>query len=101
MTRPRNFAVSVLGVMVTALLGSGVGPAGAHPDAGPEHCWFGGGIHGRADCQERADADWEGLSMKQQESIRATGLTGTRLDQLVIDFRQATLDAAGSSCPRA
>jgi hypothetical protein len=84
-----------IGLMAAALLAAGVRPAAAHPYAGPSACWVDDELLGPADCQARADADWEGLSSEEQEAIRATGLSGTEQDQLVIDFRQAKLDAAG------
>lgn len=83
-------------MMVAALWTvAGGAPALAHPPPRPGHCWVDGEVVGARDCQERADADWEGLSAEEQEAIRATGLVATEQDQLVIDYRQAKLDAAG------
>ena len=76
-------------------MASGVS-AFAHPPARPGECWVNDELLGAADCQMRADADWEGLSGEEQDSIRDTGLHGTEQDQLVIDYRQAKLDAAAS-----
>jgi hypothetical protein len=74
---------------------AGGAPALAHPPPRPGECWVNGELLGARDCQARADADWEGLSSEEQEAIRATGLVSTEQDQLVIDYRQAKLDAAG------
>ncbi len=93
-----------LAVLVAALWSVAVeAPALAHPPPRPGECWVDDELVGARDCQERADADWEGLSSEEQEAIRATGLVGTEQDQLVIDYRQAKLDAAcleGASEPR-
>jgi hypothetical protein len=83
-------------VLVAALWPvAGGTPALAHPPPRPGECWVNDELLGARDCQARADADWEGLSSEEQEAIRATGLVGTEQDQLVIDYRQAKLDAGG------
>jgi hypothetical protein len=74
---------------------AGGAPALAHPPPRPGECWVNDEPVGARDCQTRADADWEGLSSEEQEAIRATGLVGREQDQIVIDYRQAKLDAAG------